>query len=125
MLPSPADLRELSEHVRMAVPHARTDKMKQLLAGHAFRLVQLAEQLERDSVVTSDAYVHGANVERYECLLHMIMDERARRTIEALLDEENAACGRRRSSARALSDNKRYSAFTDSSRDVGPLLRVP
>ena len=82
------------------MPHARTDEMKQLLAGHAFRLAQVAEQLERTDV-TMDTLARRAHIERYERLLGMALDERTRRTVEALLGEENAARDRERSQIKA------------------------
>ena len=90
MLPSPQELRELAERIRAAVPHAPTDEMKQLLAGHAFRLAQVAEQLERSDPDVG-ALVHRANIERYERLLAGVLDERTRRTVEELLGQEHVA----------------------------------
>jgi hypothetical protein len=94
MLPSPAELRELSERIRAAVPKARTDEMKQLLAGHAFRLAQVAEQLERTNDL--DALVRRANIERYERLLADALDERTRSVVETLLNEQIAAFDKKR-----------------------------
>lgn len=90
MLPSPTEMRELAERIRGAVGQARSEEMKQSLAGHAFRLAQVAEQLERTEV-TIDALVRRSHIERYERLLADALDERTRRTVEALLVEENAA----------------------------------
>jgi hypothetical protein len=90
LLPSPQELRELAERIRAAVSHAPTDEMKQLLAGHAFRLAQVAEQLER-AAPDMDGLVRRANIERYERLLAGALDERTRRTVEALLGQEHAA----------------------------------
>jgi tryptophan 2,3-dioxygenase len=88
-------LRELAERIRAAVSHARTDEMKQLLAGHAFRLAQVAEQLDR-TVPELDALVRRANIERYERLLGDALTEHTRRTVEALLGQENAALDKER-----------------------------
>jgi hypothetical protein len=94
MLPSAAELRELSERIREAVPKAPSEEAKQLLAGHAFRLAQVAEQLEREN--DDDRFVRRANIERYERLLADALDPRTRSTVEALLAQENAAQGQRR-----------------------------
>ncbi|HEV2546995.1 MAG TPA: hypothetical protein VGU20_06645 [Stellaceae bacterium] len=90
MLPSPAELRELAERIRAAVSHAPTDEMKQSLAAYAFRLAQVAEQLERADI-TIDTLVRRANIDRYQRLLAGALDERTRRTVEALLGQENTA----------------------------------
>ncbi len=100
MLPSPKELRELAERIRAAVSHVRTDEMKQQLAGHAFRLAQVAEQLERTDA-NMDTLVRRANIERYERLLEGALDERTRRTVEALLGQENAARDKERSQIKA------------------------
>jgi hypothetical protein len=99
MLPSPVELRELSERIRAAVPHARTGEMKQLLAGHAFRLAQVAEQLERDSGL--DPYVAKVNAARYEYLLGQALDDATRRMVEKLLAENTADLDKQRSQMRA------------------------
>lgn len=89
MLPSPAELRELSERIRAAVPKAPTQEMKRLLAGHAFRVAQVAEQIER--IDTTDPLVRRAIIKRYERLLADALDERTRRTVQALLAQESRA----------------------------------
>jgi hypothetical protein len=99
MLPTPAELRELSKRLQEAVPKAPTSEMKQLLGGHAFRLAQVAEQLERDGGL--DPYVAKANAERYEYFLGQALDEVTRRTAEKLLAENNAELGKQRSQIRA------------------------
>lgn len=100
MLPSPKELRDLAERIRAAVSHVRTDEMKQRLAGHAFRLAQVAEQLERTDA-SMDALVRRANIERYEHLLEGALDEQTRRTVEALLGQENTARDKERSQIQA------------------------
>jgi hypothetical protein len=100
MLPSPKELRDLAERIRAAVSRAPADEMKQRLAAHAFRLAQVAEQLERTDA-GMDALVRRANIERYERLLDGALDERTRRTIEALLGQENAARDKERSQIEA------------------------
>jgi hypothetical protein len=94
MLPSSPELRELAERILRAVPKAPTDETKQLLAGHALLLAQVAEQLDRDT--DKDAFVRRANIERYERLLAGALDERTRRTVEALLAQEADALERQR-----------------------------
>ena len=86
MLPLPHELREMAERIQAALPNSPTDEMKQVLAGHALRLVQVAEQLERTNEM--DALVHGANIERYERLLAGALDEKTRSVVETLLSEE-------------------------------------
>lgn len=90
MLPSPSEMRELSERIRSAVGQAPTEAMKRLLAGHAFRLAQVAEQLDRSNA-TIDAQVRRSHIERYKRLLGDALDERTRRTVQALLAQENTA----------------------------------
>ena len=99
MLPTPADLRELSERLQEAVPKAPTSEIKQSLAGHAFRLAQVAEQLERDAGL--DPYVATLNAKRYEDLIGQALDEVTRRTAEKLLAENNAELDKQRSQIRA------------------------
>jgi hypothetical protein len=94
MLPSPAELRELAERIREAVPKAPTEEIKQSLAAHAFRVAQVAEQLDRDH--GADASVRQANIERYTRLLAGALDESTRNLVAALLAEENAAQKQRR-----------------------------
>ena len=94
MLPSPAELRELSERIRAAVPKAPTQEMKRLLAGHAFRVAQVAEQIER--IDTTDPLVRRAIIKRYERLLADALDERTRRTVQALLAQESRALDKQR-----------------------------
>jgi len=94
MLPLPHELREMAERIQAALPRAPTDEMKQVLAGHALRLVQVAEQLERTN--ETDALVHRANIERYERLLAGALDEKTRSVVETLLSEENAASDKTR-----------------------------
>jgi hypothetical protein len=89
MLPSPQELRELAERIRAAVQKAPTDEMKQTLAGRAFRIAQVSEQIERTKEL--DALVRRANIEGYERLLGETLDPRTRSTVEALLGQENAA----------------------------------
>ena len=91
---SPAELRELAVRIREAVSKAPTEEMKQSLAAHAFRLAQVAEQLDRDH--GADASVYQAHIELYTRLLAGALDESARNTVEALLAEENAAQEQRR-----------------------------
>jgi len=100
MLPSPAELRDLSERMRAAVPSARTDEMKRLLANHASLLARVADDLERNAA-TVDPLLRRANVERYERLLATLTDERTRRVIQELLEEENAALDKERRQIRA------------------------
>jgi hypothetical protein len=90
MLPLPGEMRELSERIRSAAGQARTEGMKRLLTGHAFRLAQVAEQLDRSNA-TIDAQVRRSHIERYKRLLGDALDERTRRTVQALLAQENAA----------------------------------
>jgi len=94
MVPLPHELREMAERIRAAVPKAPTDEMKQVLAGHALRLTQVAEQLERTNEM--DVLVYGANIERYERLLAGALDEKSRSVVETLLSEENAASDKTR-----------------------------
>jgi len=94
MLPLPHELREMAERIRAAAPKAPTDEMRRVLAGHALRLVQVAEQLERTNEM--DALVHGANIERYERLLAGALDEKTRGVVESLLSEENAVSDKQR-----------------------------
>jgi hypothetical protein len=94
MLPSPAELRELSERLRAAAPKAPTQGMKQLLAAHAFRVAQVAEQVERNDA--TDPLVRRAIIERYERLLADALDERTRRTVQALLAQESHALDKQR-----------------------------
>jgi molecular chaperone GrpE (heat shock protein) len=94
MLPSPKELRELSEHIRAAVPKAQPRALKLLLAGHAFRVAQVADQIERSDA--TDPLVRRAMVERYERLLADALGERTRRTVEALLARENHALDKQR-----------------------------
>src|SRR5438105_2321846 len=89
MLPSPKELRELSERIRAAVPKAHTSDMKQQLAAHALLLAHVAEQIGRDS--PADEFVRRSDIERYERLLAGALDERTRSTVEALLAEDNTA----------------------------------
>jgi len=70
--------------------HAPTDEMKQQLAGHAFRLAQVAEQLER-AEATMDALVRRANIKRNERLLAGVLGERTLRAVEELLGQEHVA----------------------------------
>src|SRR5690348_11547958 len=60
MLPTPAELRELSERIREAVPKALTDRVKRLLLRDALRLSEVAEQVERDNA-TLGAYLQREN----------------------------------------------------------------
>jgi len=92
MLPSPQELRELAERIRAAVQKAPTDEMKQTLAGHAFRISQVAEQIERPTDL--DAPVRRA--ERYKKLLAGALNEKTRITVETLLSEETAAFDKER-----------------------------
>ena len=94
MLPSAAELRELAERVRQAVPKAPTEEIKQSLVAHAFRLAQVADQLDRDH--GADASVRQANIERYTRLLTGALDQSTRDMVAALLAEENVAQKRRR-----------------------------
>ena len=130
MLPSPAELRELAERINAAVPHAPTDEMKQLLAGYASRLAQVAEQLERLDP-DMDALVRRANIERYERLLTGALEERTRRTVEALLGQEHAAHDKeRRQIARGAGERRRFGRSPTTSgpvcaRDDAPHRRQP
>jgi hypothetical protein len=94
MLPSPAELRELSERLRAVVPKAHTPELRRLLAGHAFRVAQVAEQIERSDAM--DLLVRRAIIERYERLLADALDERTRRTVQALLAQESHALDKER-----------------------------
>jgi hypothetical protein len=97
MLPSPSELRELSKRMLAAVSYARTDEMKQSLAEHAFLLAQVAEASERDNGV--DSFVRRSNIEHYARLLARALDERTRRTVEALLAQD---CGAREKERRKI-----------------------
>jgi hypothetical protein len=94
MLPS-AELRELLERIREAVPRAPTEEVKRALAGHVFHLAQVVEQLERDSGL--DPYIAKANAARYEYLLGQALDDATRRTVEKLLSENKADLDKQRS----------------------------
>jgi hypothetical protein len=86
VLPSPAELRELSQRIREAVPEASTKETKQLLAGYAFRLAQVAEQLERKGAFE---FARSADIERYEQLLTEALAETTRSTVDTLLREKD------------------------------------
>ena len=94
MLPSPAELRELSDRIRQAAPKAQTEEMRVMLAGHASLLAAVADRLDRDH--GADAAVRQANIERYTRLLAGALDESTRNTVEALLAQENATQEQRR-----------------------------
>ncbi|HZP64681.1 MAG TPA: hypothetical protein VFB32_00105 [Rudaea sp.] len=94
MLPIAMELRELSTRFRDAVQIAADTQTKQRLAAHALALAQVAEQIERDGSL--GAFVHGANIERFERLLRDALDENVRATVEALLAQEKHAISERR-----------------------------
>lgn len=77
MLPTPAELRELSDRIREAVPKALTHRMRRLLFRDALRLTESAEQLEQNTA-TVDLLLRRAHIERYERLLAAVADEQAR-----------------------------------------------
>ncbi len=77
MLPSPSELRELSERIREAVPKAGTERMKELLARDALHLAEVAAQIEQ-KIATVDPLLRRANIERYQRLLAAVAGNRAR-----------------------------------------------
>ena len=87
MLPTPAELRALADDFRQAVQKVTIAELKQWLAGHALRLAQVAEQIEREGSLA--AFVRIANIERYERLLAEALDPRRRATVAALLSPES------------------------------------
>jgi hypothetical protein len=99
MLPAPAELRTLADDFRQAVQKVTIAELKQWLAGHALRLAQVAEQIEREGSLA--AFVRAANIERYERLLAETLDPRTRATVCALLSQENDAVGKHRREIRA------------------------
>ena len=78
----PAVLRELSQLYREAAKRESTWEIRRRLASHALALAELAEKIERDEFVTQ------ANIERYRRMLSQSLDEKRRKTNEALLREE-------------------------------------
>jgi hypothetical protein len=87
MLPKPDELRGLSERFIQAVEKVTAIELRKRLAAHALTLAQVAEQLERGDLLS--AFVHNANVERYERLLAGALDEETRAMVERLLAEED------------------------------------
>jgi rubrerythrin len=88
MPPTPSELRKVSCHYRQAAEKEITREIKRGLAGHAFALAQLAEQMERREPVAK--FVTRANIEPYERMLAESSDETQRKLVETLLLEEQA-----------------------------------
>lgn len=77
MLPTPETLREQSLRFRDAARRAIDEETKRRLATDALILAQIAEAIEREGVV-------GANTEKYERLLAMVLDSDAIRAPTAV-----------------------------------------
>jgi hypothetical protein len=77
MLPTPEELRKRSLQFREAARKALDDETKRRLATDALILAQLAEAIEREGVV-------GANAEKYEGMLAVILGEDAVRAPTAV-----------------------------------------
>ena len=89
VLPTPADLRELSHRFRQAAQLAPASGTRTQLASYALALAQLAEQTERDASIGE--FVRTANIELYNRVLSQGLDERTRATVEMLLGKEEEA----------------------------------
>jgi hypothetical protein len=77
MLPTPEELRDRSLQFREAARIAVDDETKRRLATDALILAQLAEAIEREGVV-------GANAEKYERMLAVILGDDAVRAPTAV-----------------------------------------
>jgi hypothetical protein len=77
MLPTPEELRKRSLQFREAARQALDDDSKRRLATDALILAQLAEAIEREGVV-------GANAEKYERMLAVILGDDAVRAPTAV-----------------------------------------
>jgi hypothetical protein len=93
-MPTPAQLREASRLYRDAAENEATPEIGRLLASHALALTQLAEVVERRERV--DEFVRNANIERYQRMMAGLLDDKHRKMIQPLMEEEQA---RLRSSA--------------------------
>jgi hypothetical protein len=89
MLPTPTELRELSQRLRQVARNAVNIATKKRLARHALALSMVAEQIER-KLAESD-FVRHENIELYKRVLAQALNEKMRATVDALLSEETKA----------------------------------
>ena len=79
-------MRDLARQYLKAAEQETAVEIKRRLASHAFALAQLAEKMECGTQIA--AFVTAANIERYNRMLQLGLDERQRQMIETLLLEE-------------------------------------
>jgi hypothetical protein len=83
-----AQVREASRLYHEAAGNEATPEIGRLLASHALALTQLAEVIERRERV--DEFVRNANIERYRRMMAGPLDEKHRKMIQPLMEEEQA-----------------------------------
>jgi hypothetical protein len=99
MLPTPAELRDLSHRLRQAACKATDIGTKRRLSEHALALAQVAEQIDQE--IPNCDFVRGANITLYKRVLAQALDERTQSMVRSLLGEENQAIDKRQDEIRA------------------------
>lgn len=83
-MPTPAELRAQSNIYVQAAAAATAPEIKKRLAGYAFALAQLAEQIERKRI---DETVAQADLEYHRLMLSQGLDDIHRKLLEAAQDK--------------------------------------
>jgi hypothetical protein len=87
-MPTPSKLREASRLCQQAAEVEAAPEIAGRLVNHALALIQLAEVIERRERL--DEFVGDANFKRYLRMMAEPLEEKHRKMIEPLLNEERA-----------------------------------
>jgi hypothetical protein len=87
-MPTPPQLRDASRLYCQAAEKETTPEIGRRLASHALALIQLAEVIERRERL--DEFVRDANINRYRGMKAGSLDQKQRKMIEPLMEEEQA-----------------------------------